>query len=138
MLGYNLIVKINAMNLFNIFLVTIAHSHDVDFLEISPSFSEIVKFTGESHIVICDGKYKMVHWLNPRNRVVQMRNEDQKVFTEEKNGTLALVFTSIDKSDKGNWTCMLKGSDLRKSFKIYVNGNKFFFKSKSESSINNL
>lgn len=51
-----------------------------------------------------------------------MRNENQKVFTEEKNGTLALVFTSIDKNDKGSWTCMLKGSDLRNSFKMNVNG----------------
>ena len=99
-------------------------------LALSPLTAEVPRFANESYYVTCLYLEKgvKIKWKSPKNK--EITDKKGRIYIEEVNRTtvesVALVFTSIQASDNGNWTCEAEGNDERQSFKLIVNGEFLF------------
>lgn len=108
------------LNLAALTAYTVVASDDV--ITLSPSTDKIVRFTNESHIVLCNSPTDMkTHWKSPKGEI--MKDVKGRIHIEEKTpGQLALIFVHIALSDKGNWQCEdVDGTEnINKSFNLVV------------------
>ncbi|XP_055839873.1 limbic system-associated membrane protein isoform X1 [Episyrphus balteatus] len=108
------------LNLAALTVYTVVASDDV--LTLSPSTDKVVRFTNESHIVLCNAPTDLkIHWKSPKGDI--MKDVKGRIHIEEKTpGQLALIFVHIALSDKGNWTCEdVDGTaNANKSFNLVV------------------
>ncbi|CAB3370839.1 Hypothetical predicted protein [Cloeon dipterum] len=93
-------------------------------LHLSPAKTEVVKYVNETYIVACQSdKGANIAWTKPSGeRVSQSRG---RIHIEERwnvKGGVNLIFESIEKKDRGNYTCSAEvdGRELTQHFKLVV------------------
>lgn len=70
-----------------------------------------------------------VSWMSPKGEVVA--DSKGRLHVESRpgmpEGTQALVFEHVAKTDKGEWSCHAENHNYTKSFKMIVNGESFLW-----------
>lgn len=102
----------------NIGFCEVADDELID-LKLIPSIKEVVHFENDSYIVACQANETRLRWFNPQSQWVE-DNLGRVHIEEQHENELSLVFSSIQYSDNGNWTCQAEKNNQKTSFSMIV------------------